>query len=409
MSVRRLALMIMTELRLLPGKFRGFWGLFQGTVAEPDGKSPAAISIQQCATGGGQMIGSSAHITQLPGLSPGTLVHVGKTRSHPVRIRLVQFDEKEVREDEAVLPDGELPRVSEGRVLWIHVDGVHDPETIEKVGVVYGLHPLTMEDIVNTEQRPKLEDYETYLFLVMKALSLESRPGSRLQTEQVSVIIKPGLVLSFQEGNGNFFAPILERIRSGRGLMRKRGSDYLAYALIDAVVDRYFLVLETLGETIEDLQDEVVLAPGTATLQRIHAMKREMLILRRAVWPLREFAYNLLLGESAIIDKSTVLFLRDVHDHAVQIIDSIETYREMTSGMLDVYLSSINNRMNEIMKVLTIIATLFMPLTFISSIYGMNFHYMPELQWRWGYPAVLILMALIGVGMLGIIRARKWL
>jgi magnesium transporter len=355
------------------------------------------------------MIASSAPVTRIPGLSPGTLVHVGRQRSQPIRISLLQFDEKECREAEIPLPDGSFPSISAGRMLWIHVDGVHDLATIEKLGVSYGLHPLTLEDIVNTEQRPKMEDYESYLFIVMKALTLETQPGARLQAEQVCVVIKPGLVLSFQEGSGNLFGSIRERIRNGRGLIRNRGSDYLAYALIDAVVDRYFLVLETMDETIEDLQDEVISSPSKRTLKEVHATKRELLILRRAVWPLREFAYNLLLGESAIIDKSTVLFLRDVHDHAVQIIDSIETYREMISGMLDVYLSSVNNRMNEIMKVLTIIATLFMPLTFISSIYGMNFRYMPELEWHWGYPAALALMAMIGIGMLVYIRARKWL
>ncbi len=355
------------------------------------------------------MIASSANISPMPGLSPGTLVHVGRKRSQPVRISMVQFDEQECREAEIPALDGSFPPVSAGRVLWIHVDGVHDLETIEKLGASYDLHPLTLEDIVNTEQRPKMEDYDSYLFVVMKALTLENRPGARLQVEQVCIVIKPGLVLSFQEGIGNLFGSILERIRNARGLIRKRGSDYLAYAVIDAVVDRYFLVLETMGETIEDLQEEVISSPSKGTLKEVHATKRELLILRRAVWPLREFAYNLLLGESAIIDKSTVLFLRDVHDHAVQIIDSIETYREMISGMLDVYLSSVNNRMNEIMKVLTIIATLFMPLTFISSIYGMNFRYMPELEWHWGYPAALVLMAMIGIGMLVYIRARKWL
>lgn len=355
------------------------------------------------------MASSSATVTQMPGLSPGTLVHVGEPKSHPARITVVQFNEEVFREEQVPSSDGDAVAVTPGSITWIHVDGVHDLETIEKLGIAHGLHPLTLEDIVNTQQRPKMEDYGEYLFVVMKALSLEADSSYRLQADQVCLAIKPGLVISFQEGNGNLFGPILERIRHGRGLIRKKGSDYLAYALIDAVVDRYFLVLETLGETIEDLQDKVVTNPTRETLHQIHVMKREMLVLRRAVWPLREFAYNLLLGESTIIEKSTVLFLRDVYDHAVQIIDSIETYREMTSGALDVYLSSINNRMNEIMKFLTIIATLFMPLTFICSIYGMNFRYMPELEWHWGYPAVMLLMGAIGGMMFGFIRAKKWL
>jgi magnesium transporter len=352
---------------------------------------------------------SSTNVSPMPGLSPGTLVHIGRQRSQPPIITLVQFNEEEFKEERIPTLEGDVPAAKEGSVTWIHTAGVHDIETIEKLGTAHGLHPLTLEDIVNSQQRPKMEDYGDYLFVVMKALSLDNDPGSRLKSDQICLAIKPDLVLSFQEGNGNLFGPILERIRHGRGLIRKNGSDYLAYALIDAVVDRYFLVLETLGETIEELQEEVVSVPTRETLHRIHIMKREMLVLRRAVWPLREFAYNMLLGESAIIEKSTVLFLRDVYDHAVQIIDSIETYREMTSGMLDVYLSSVNNRMNEIMKVLTIIATLFMPLTFISSIYGMNFRYMPELEWRWGYPAVMLLMGAIAGLMFGYIRDKKWL
>lgn len=353
---------------------------------------------------------SSANVSPMPGLSPGTLVHIGKQMFQPPTVTLIQFDEEKFREEHIPSLEGDdMPGALSGFVTWIHVSGVHDLETIERLGTAHGLHPLTLEDIVNTQQRPKMEDYGDYLFIVMKALSLAPDPESRLESEQICLAVKPGVVLSFQEGNGNLFGPIRERIRHGRGLIRKKGSDYLAYALIDAVVDRYFLVLETLGETIEELQEEVVSTPTAETLHRIHSMKREMLALRRSVWPLREFAYNMLLGESTIIEKSTVLFLRDVYDHAVQIIDSIETYREMISGMLDVYLSSVNNRMNEIMKVLTIIATLFMPLTFISSIYGMNFHYMPELEWRWGYPAVMLFMGGVAGSMFTYIRAKRWL
>jgi magnesium transporter len=352
---------------------------------------------------------SSPVLTPRPGLPPGTLVHVGRLQSHPARISVMQYSEAALHEEQLTTDEGASISVLPGNVTWIHVDGVHDLEAIGKLGETHGLHPLTQEDIVNTQQRPKMEDYGEYLFVVMKALNLDTGFGHRLQSNQVCLAIKPDLVISFQEGNGNLFGPIRERIRHGRGLIRKNGSDYLAYALIDAVVDRYFFVLETLGETIEELQEEVVARPTRETLHQIHSMKREMLVLRRAVWPLREFAYNLLLGESTIIEKSTVLFLRDVYDHAVQIIDSIETYREMISGMLDVYLSSVNNRMNEIMKVLTIIATVFMPLPFISSIYGMNFRYMPELEWPWGYPAVMLLMGAIAGGMITYIRAKKWL
>jgi len=288
------------------------------------------------------------------------------------------------------------------------VDGIHQLDLIEKLGSYFHLHPLTLEDIVNTEQRPKLDDYEDYIFVVLKMFQFDDLTY-QLRSEQVSLIFRPDLVISFQERMSDVFNPVRERLRNGKGKLRKQGSDYLAYGLIDAVVDHYFVVLEKLGERIEVLQEELVANPNKRTLQEIHKLKRDMIHLRRSIWPLREVLNIMLREDSPLIQEYTVLYLRDAYDHTVQVIDTIESFREMLSGMVDVYLSSMSNRMSEIVKVLTIISTIFMPLTFISSIYGMNFDWMPELKWTWGYPLVLAFMGGIAGSMLAWFHRKKWL
>ena len=345
------------------------------------------------------------------GLPPGTLVHIGEEKSDRVRITVIRYNEVEVHEQELAGP-GELETLSreqgEGGVTWINIEGVHHLETIERMGKYYGIHPLTLEDIVNTEQRPKIEEYPDYLFIVLKGSGCAD-PKDQPGMHQFSLVLKPGLVISFEEQAGRLFDILKNRIRLGQGRIRKAGSDYLAYCLIDAVVDRYFNVLEKLGEDIELLQEELIRKPTRTTLQEIHRMKREMILFRRSVWPLREAVGSFLRSESPLIQKTTVVYFRDVYDHLIHVIDSIEIYREMLAGMMDLYLSSISNRMNEVMKVLTVIATIFMPLTFIAGVYGMNFKYMPELDWPWGYPAVLLLMASVAVCMLIYFRRKKWM
>jgi magnesium transporter len=276
------------------------------------------------------------------------------------------------------------------------------------MGKRFDIHPLTLEDIANTEQRPKVEEYEDYLFLVLKSFDY-AESDHDLGMEQVSLILRPGMVISFEEKSGEILNPVRERIRSGKGRIRKEGSDYLAYCLIDAVVDHYFSVLEKFGEAIENLQEELVKKPTRTTLQTIHLMKRQMIVFRRSIWPLREAVGSLVRSEYGTVQKTTLVYLRDVYDHVIHVVDSIEAYREMLTGMMDLYLSSISNRMNEIMKVLTVIATIFMPLTFIAGVYGMNFEYMPELKWFWGYPAVLLLMASVACCMLVFFRRKKWI
>lgn len=293
-------------------------------------------------------------------------------------------------------------------VSWIDVEGLHEVEIVRQVGDCQGLHPLVLEDILNTNQRPKVEDYGDYLYIVLKML--HNGDGTGIVAEQVSLVLGSNFVISFQEGmKGDVFNPIRERLRSGKGKIREMGADYLAYALMDAVVDNYFVVLERVGERIEELEDAVMADPRPETVREIHQLKREVILLRKAVWPLREVISALERRESKLISEKVVVYLRDLYDHTIQVIDNIEASRDMLAGMLDVYLSSISNRMNEVMKFLTIIGTIFIPLTFIAGVYGMNFQNMPELHWQWGYFACLFLMALVAVFLLIYFKRKRWL
>lgn len=348
-------------------------------------------------------------VSKKAGLSPGTLVHVGKKKVEKVKIQLIDYDETQLKEKEPKTIEECFPFKDLPTVTWVNIDGLHDIQVMEKIGKHFNLHPLVMEDILNTEQRPKIEEFDDYLFIVLKMLCYDEKQN-QINSEQVSVILGKNFVLSFQEKTGDIFDPLRERIRSGKGRIRKMGPDYLAYTLLDAVVDNYFLVLEKLGEKIEGMEEELVTNPTPGTLHMIHTLKREMIFLRKSVWPLREVVSRLEREESPLIKESTGIFLRDVYDHTIQVIDTVETYRDMLSGMLDIYLSSISNRMNQVMKVLTIIATIFIPLTFLVGIYGMNFDYMPELKWHWVYPWAFWLVMLGVTGfMLIYFRRKKWL
>jgi magnesium transporter len=341
------------------------------------------------------------------GLPPGTLIHIGERKTEKPRITIIDYDEKQFKEKEAKKIEECFPFKDKPTVTWINVDGIHQVEIIEKLGSHFGLHPLLLEDILNTEQRPKMEDFGDYIFVVLKMLYYDGK-GDEIEAEQVSLILGSNFVISFQEREGDVFDPIRERIRQGKGRIRQAGADYLAYALLDAIVDSCFLILETLGERIEDTEQQLATNPAPKTLQLIRKLKKEMIILRKSVWPLREVVSGLERCESALIQESTDAYLRDVYDHTIQVIDTVESLRDMVSGMLDIYLSSISNRMNEVMKVLTIFAAIFIPLTFVAGIYGMNFQYMPELGWHWGYPMILIVMASIAAGMLAYFRRKKW-
>jgi magnesium transporter len=341
------------------------------------------------------------------GLPPGTLVHLGERKAEVPKVIIWQYDEDDLQEVELPSLAACVRAAKPSTIIWISLVGIHDIEVMQQIGECFGLHPLVLEDILNTDQRPKLEDYGEYLFAVLKVLDGGEEGGP--SAEQVSLVLGPTYVLSFEERESNLLDPVRERIREGKGRTRKSGADYLAYCLIDTIVDRYFGVVEKLGEKLEGVEESAVASPGLATSRAIHYLKRDLMFVRKAVWPLREVAGSLQRADSPLVREGTATYLRDVYDHVIEIMDTIETYRDMVSGLLDIYLSSISNRMNEIMKVLTIIATIFIPLTFVAGVYGMNFRYMPELGWRWGYPVAMLLMALTAGGMLLYFRKRKWL
>lgn len=348
------------------------------------------------------------------GLPPGTLVYVGEQKVEAVKISYLDYDEQNFREKQVSNIEECFPFKATPTVTWINIDGLHDVEIIEKLGKQFELHPLILEDILHTEQRPKYEDFDKYIFIVLRMLQYNEQIQD-IESEQVSLILGKNFVISFQERVGDVFDYIRERLRNAKGRIRKMGPDYLAYALLDAIVDSYFSILEKVGERIESMEEQLVANPTEKTLHQIHTMKREMISLRKSVWPLREVISGVQRSESSLISETTGLYLRDVYDHTIQVIDTVESFRDMVSGMLDIYLSSISNKMNAVMKVLTIIATIFIPLTFIAGIYGMNFNpekspwNMPELNWYWGYPVVWLVMAVVLVIMLVYFRRKKWL
>lgn len=340
------------------------------------------------------------------GLSPGSVVPVEAPELESVRITVTDYGPEEVEEREVSDVEECLAFRDSPSVTWINVTGLHDAAVVERLGRHFGLHPLVLEDLVNTEHRPKLEDYEGYLFLVVKMLTARDR---EVVDEQVGLVLGPGWVLSFQEREGDVFDPVRQRIRAGKGRIRSMGADYLAYSLVDAVVDHYFVVLEKLGDWVQDEEAEVVKDPDEETVHRIHRLKRELLLMRKAVWPMREVTSALQREETSLVSAEVTFFARDAYDHTIQVIDTVETLRDLTAGLLDTYLTSVSNQMNEVMKVLTIMASIFIPLTFVAGVYGMNFENMPELSQPWGYPAVLLLMGVVAVGMVIGFRARDWI
>lgn len=342
------------------------------------------------------------------GMSPGTPVFVGEQKSHKVQIDILKYSQDALTEErDATLEDCIRLREDAG-VTWINVNGIHDLELVSSVCDCFGLHLLTQEDITNTTQRPKAEEFDTYLFVVLKMMIYDDT-SKDVDIKQVSLILGNGFVLSFLEDQVDVFGAIRRRIQSAKGRIRKRKADYLAYALMDSVVDHYFIALEGIGEHVEDVDDEIVAAPAPEHMHEIHRLKRTILTMRKSVWPLREEIGVIEKSEAGLFEETTKPFLRDLYDHTIQVIDIVETYRDILGGMHDTYLSSLSNRMNEVMKLLTIIATIFIPLTFVAGVYGMNFENMPELSWHWGYFAILGVMATISAGMLLFFKKRKWL
>ncbi|MEP6887010.1 MAG: magnesium/cobalt transporter CorA [Nitrospirales bacterium] len=342
------------------------------------------------------------------GLPPGTLIHIGEQRVPTTRLSLIEYSEGSLNEQELKNLSDWRPALEENKVIWLDVGGIHQVGLIEQIGSYFNLHPLVLEDIVNSEQRPKVDDYDEYLYVVLKMLYPHGDKGE-IMAEQVSIVLGRNYILTFQENGKDCFNGIRIRIRNDKGKIRKCVADYLLYALVDAIVDHYFVVLEKLGEQIEAAEDQLVVNSDAIGLGRIHVLKKEILYLRRVIWPVREVVNGLLREEDGLIDPSTKVYLRDVYDHTVQILETIEMYRDRTGGMVDFYISSTSQRMTAVMKVLTIITTIFMPLTFIAGVYGMNFEHMPELKWRLGYPLILTIMTGIGIGMTFYFRRKKWL
>ena len=353
-------------------------------------------------------------LSKTVGLVPGSLVYVGDEPKAKPKITIIDykqdhFQEKEVKSVEDCFPFKDSPTVT-----WINIDGIHDTDVIKRIGDHFEIHHLILEDIVNTAQRPKFEEFDKFIFVVLKMLYY-NKDENEIQAEQVSLILASNCVISFQEKEGDVFNALRERIRNGKGRIRKSGPDYLAYSLLDSIVDSYFLILEKLGEKIESMEDELIANPTPKNLQVIQHLKSDMIFLRKSVWPLREIISSLQRTESELINESTAIYTRDLYDHTIQVIDNIESLRDMVSGMLDIYMSSISNRMNEVMKTLTIIATIFIPITFVAGIYGMNFNSeasffnMPELNWKFGYIFIWIIMGSMALSMLVYFKRKKWL
>ncbi len=340
-------------------------------------------------------------------LPPGTIEFTGVRKAERVKITIFDFEDSRLEEKELGSVEECFPYRDTPRVSWINIDGLHDTASLERLGAHFGLHPLVLEDIVATHQRPKVEDHEDYLYIVLKMLEYPAG-GTEVAGEQISIVLGRNFVLSFQEREGDVWNPVRERIRKGSGRLRKSGPDYLAYALVDAVVDGYFAVLEKIGDQIEALSEEVSVSPSPQTLRKIHELRREMIFLRKLIWPTREVAGLLERSDSDLIKKSTVVYIRDVYDHTVQLIEAMESYRDLVSGAQDLYLSTVSNRLNAVMKILTVFAAIFAPLTFLVGIYGMNFRYMPELEWKIGYPLFWLVTLVLTGTMIGVFRRKGW-
>jgi magnesium transporter len=342
------------------------------------------------------------------GLPPGTMVAMEDQKSKKTHVTMFDFDSSQYVEKTITNIEECFPTKDKPTTTWINIDGLNDVEMMQKLGTHFDIHPLVLEDILHTEQRPKMEDYDNYIYIVLKMLYLDDKNGE-IVAEQISIILGNNYVISFQEKEGDFFDPIRDRIRNYKGRVRKMGPDYLAYALMDTIVDHYFVILENIGERIEKMEDELLHNTHEKQSQDIHHFKRYIIYLRKHIWPLRDMISALQKSESRLIKKPTTVFLKDVHDHSVQVMETVETYRDLITGLHDIHLSSLSNRMNEVMKTLTIISTIFIPLTFVVGVYGMNFEYMPELKWKYGYYEVMGLMAVVAILMLVYFKKRKWI
>ena len=336
----------------------------------------------------------------------------GEAVTERPKITVIDYDESHYHEAEVKAVEESFVFKGKPTVTWINIDGLRQVDILEKLGSCYGIHPLVLEDIL-TDQRPKIEDYDDYIFIVLKMLYYneigdEELGDSKIDFDQVSIILGQNFIISFKEKEVDVFNPLRDRLRTAKGKIRKQGADYLAYSMIDAIVDHYFVIMEKLGDRFEDLEDAVVSNPEPGILPTIYNLKRDMLFLRKSVWPLREAISKMQRSDSPLVSEAIKIYLRDVYDHTIQVIENIETFRDMSASLLETYLSSLSNKLNEVIKLLTIISTIFIPLTFLAGLYGMNFRFMPELESPLGYPAVLILMLAVVVVMMAYFRKKEW-
>lgn len=344
-----------------------------------------------------------------PGAEPGVIrVDPEAPRT---RIRVLSYGPDDLEEMTVIDVESLAKILGRRPVAWIDVEGLGDADMLARIGAAFRIHPLAMEDVVNVHQRPKIEAFDEHLFIVARMLSIEE---GRVEGEQVSVFLGRDFVLTFQERPGDCLEPLRARIRRPQSAIRRQGADHLAYAVLDALIDGYFPILESLGERMEGLEDEILRSPSTDDVTEVHEVKRDLLSVRRAVWPLRDALSAMIRDPSDLVRSDTRVFLRDCYDHSVQVIDTLETFREIASALMDAYMSAVSQRMNEVMKVLTLIATVFIPLTFVAGVYGMNFDTsspwnMPELRWKYGYAAFWGLIAVTTVTMVLVFRSRGWI
>ncbi len=342
------------------------------------------------------------------GAAPGTIIYIGEKESRDLFIEVFDYNKDIVEEKKIDKIEGVFDYLSSERITWININGLGHVGAIESIGKHYGFHPLILEDIANTRQRPKIDEYDDYFFVVLKMLYFDNQ--EKLAIEHISLVLGSNYVVSFQEAEGDVFDPIRERLRAGKGKIRTMGSDYLLYALMDAIVDNYYSLIEVMGEKIESLEDELFEEKSNGDITYdIQNLKKEILKIRRAVFPLREVVNRIQKSDNPLILEKTQIYLRDLYDHIIQLAENIEIQREMIWGLMDMYMSTISNRMNAVMKVLTIIATIFIPLTFIAGVYGMNFKYMPELEFEYGYYVFWGVMVILFLALLYYFKRRKWL
>ncbi len=351
---------------------------------------------------------SLSNISEKTGMPPGSLIHVGNILETESIISIIDYGKEHIEELTVQSIEDILQYKEKDTVTWVNIEGLRNIELIESIGQTFNIHSLVLEDILNTHQRPKFEEYDDHIYIVLKGLSLESDKFT-VNYEQISILAFNNFVFTFKERNDNLFRPLKKRLKNNKGRFRGMGSDYLTYAIIDMIVDQNFILLDSLEEFVDSVEDELLINPTSETLATIQRIKRELIYVRKSTSPLRELVSAILRSETQIIHEKTHIYFRDVYDHVLRITEAIETYRDMLSGLLDIYISSVSNKMNEVMKVLTVFASIFIPLTFIAGIYGMNFEYMPELKWKWAYPTLWAAFIVVPLVLITYFKKKKWL